>query len=212
VTLPALYDRRIQWQVAADAGEAQSPLSQELAYDLPKSRAYVQVKFDRIYWLYTCDGWFCGECSTCESYGFVNLSMAGQRSTKSCGRQNHTVDVKCGIWYTFADICTSGFLDEDVPDVLILPFDKGSTNFTFDITVNLRDSDGIWDPDDKIADYRLDHTFSSLQHAQSVLGCGKQFSERDSSEDGSSSIDYTLTVYPNSCAQEPTYPGKDWGF
>jgi len=212
VTLPALYDRRIRWQVAADAGEAQSPLSQELAYDLPKSRAYVQVKFDRIYWTYTCDGWLCGDCSTCESYGHINLGMAGQRSTKPCGRQRHTHDVKCGIWYTFADVCISGFLDEDVPDVLILPFDKGSTNFTFDIGVYLRDSDGIWSPDDKIAVYGLDHTFSSLQHAQSVLGCGKQFSERDSSEDGSSALHYTLTVFPNSCAQEPTYLGKDWGF
>jgi hypothetical protein len=210
VTLPALYDRRIRWQVAADAGEAQSPLSQELAYDLPKSRAYVQVKFDKIYFTYTCDGASCGGCSECESYGYINLRMGGQRATKPCGKQKHTHDVKCGIWYTFADVCLSGFLDKDVPDVLIIPFDKESTHFTFEVQLWLRDSDGIWDPDDTIAEYRLYHTFTSLQHAQSVLGCGKQFTERDSSEDGSSAIYYTLTVFPNTCAQEPAYPSKDW--
>ena len=213
VTLPALYDRRIRWQVAADAGEAQSPLSQELAYDLPKSRAYVQVKFDTIRWLYTCDGCCCGDCSTCEAYGWLILRM-GMGSGfffKHCAMASDPNDVACGNTYTFADVCEGGFLSGDYPDVLILPFDKDSKNFTFDLWVHIRDSDGRWSGSDTIADYRLSHSFSSLQHAQSVLGCGKQFQERDSSEDGSSGMSYTLTVYLNSCGgQEPIIPGKDW--
>ncbi len=212
VTLPALYDRRIRWQVAADAGEAQSPLSQELAYDLPKSRAYVQVKFDTIRWLYTCDGWLCGDCSTCEAYGWLSLRMAGHESFKLCAYLRKTNSVKCGNTYAFSNLCsTDWILNEDVPDVLILPFDKESNNLTVDLWVHIRDNDYPYSGSDTIADYRLSHSFSSLQHAQSVLGCGKQFQERDSSEDGSSGMSYTLTVYPNSCGQEPTYIGADWG-
>jgi hypothetical protein len=212
VTLPALYDQRIRWQVAADAGEAQSPLSQELAYDLPKSRAYIQVKFDTIHWLYTCDGWLCGDCSTCEAYGWLDLRMGGHEAFKGCASLWDTNDVKCGNTYSFSNLCqTDKFSGEDVPDVLILPFDKESKNFTIDLWVHIYDDDGIGSGSDTIADYKLSHSFSSLQQAQSVLGCGKQFSERDSSKDGSSGMIYTLTVYPNSCAQEPTYLGKDWG-
>ncbi len=211
VTLPALYDRRIRWQVAADAGEAQSPLSQELAYDLPKSRAYVQVKFDTIRWLYTCDGFLCGDCSTCEAYGWLSLRMGGHESFKLCAYLRNTNSVKCGNTYAFSNLCsTDWILNEDVPDVLILPFDKESKNFTIDLWVHIYDDDGWSSGSDTIADYRLSHSFSSLQHAQSVLGCGKQFQERDSSEDGSSGMSYTLTVYPNTCGQEPTYLGKDW--
>jgi LysM repeat protein len=210
VTLPALYDQRIRWQVAADAGDAQSPLSQELAYDLPKSQAYVQVKFDTIRWLYTCDGAFCGDCSTCEAYGWLILRMGGLESFKHCAGLSDTNSVKCGVGYTFAGVCEGGFLSGDVPDVLILPFDKDSNNITFDLWVHIYDDDGWSSGSDTIADYRLSHSFSSLQQAQSVLGCGKQFSERDSSEDGSSGMQYTLTVFPNSCAQEPTYAPRDW--
>jgi hypothetical protein len=204
VTLPALYDRRIRWQVAADAGEAQSPLSQELAYDLPKSRAYIQVKFDTIRWLYTCDGCCCGDCSTCEAYGWLSLRMGAHESFKLCAQLRHTNSVKCGNTYAFSNLCsTDWILNEDVPDVLILPFDKESKNFTVDLWVHIYDDDGLWSGSDTIADYKLSHSFSSLQHAQSVLGCGKQFTERDSSNDGSSGMTYTLTVYPNSCAYVP---------
>ena len=47
---------------------------------------------------------------------------------------------------------------------------------------------------------------------QSELGCGKQFQERNSAEDGSSSMYYTLTVFPNSCGQYPPYDPGDWGY
>jgi LysM repeat protein len=212
VTLPALYDQRIRWQVAADVGQAQSPLSQELAYDLPKSRAYIQVKFDTIHWLYTCDGCCCGDCSTCEAYGWLSLDMAGHQAFKLCAYLRKPNSVKCGNTYTFSNLCsTDWILNEDVPDVLILPFDKESTNIKIDLWVHIYDDDGWSSGSDTIADYRLSHSFSSLQQAQSVLGCGKQFQERDSSDDGSSGMSYTLTVFPNSCAQEPTYLGKDWG-
>jgi LysM repeat protein len=210
VTLPSPYDQRIRWQVAADVGEAQSPLSQELAYNLPKSQAYVQVKFDNIRWLYTCDGCCCGDCSKCEAYGWLILRMGGLESFKHCADLDDTNDVKCGVDYTVAQVCEGGFLSEDIPDVLIFPFDKESKNFTFEIWVHIYDDDGRWSGSDTIADYRLYHTFSSLQQAQSVLGCGKQFSERDSSKDGSSGMQYTLTVFPNSCAQEPAYAPRDW--
>jgi hypothetical protein len=39
----------------------------------------------------------------------------------------------------------------------------------------------------------------------------KAVPERDSSDDGSSGMTYTLIVYPNSCGEEPTYLRKDWG-
>lgn len=212
VTLPALYDQRVRWQVAADAGEAQSPLSQELAYDLPKSRAYLQVKLDTIRWLYTCDGCCCGDCSTCEAYGWLSLRMGGHESFKLCAYLRKTNSVKCGNTYAFSNLCSSDWiLNEDVPDVLILPFDKESKNFTFDLWVHIYDDDGWSSGSDTIADYKISHSFSSLQDAQSVLGCGKQFQERDSSNDGSSGINYTLTVYPNACGEEPTYLEKDWG-
>jgi hypothetical protein len=210
VTLPALYDQRIRWQVAADVGDARSPLSQELAYDLPKSQAYVQVKFDRIHWLYTCDGCCCGDCSTCEAYGWLTLRSGGTESFKHCARLSDTNSVKCGNWYTFADLCEGAFGSKDFPDVLIFPFDKDSKNFTFEIWVHIYDDDGWSSGSDTIADYRLYHTFSSLQQAQSVLGCGKQFNARDSSDDGSSGMYYTLTVFPNSCADEPTYAPEEW--
>ena len=120
--------------------------------------------------------------------------------------------MKCGNTYAFSNLCSSDWiLNEDVPDVLILPFDKESKNISFDLWVHIYDDDGWSSGSDTIADYRLSHSFSSLQHAQSVLGCGKQFQERDSSEDGSSGMSYTLTVFPNTCGQEPTYIGADWG-
>jgi LysM repeat protein len=210
VTLPSPYDQRISWQVAADVGEAQSPLSQELAYNLPKSQAYVQVKFDNIRWLYTCDGCCCGDCSKCEAYGWLILRLGGAESFKHCADLDDTNDVKCGVDYTFAQVCEGGFLSEDSPDFLVIPFDQESKNFTLEIWVHIYDDDGWSSGSDTIADYRLYHTFSSLQQAQSVLGCGKQFSERDSSKDGSSGMSYTLTVYPNSCEEEPTYAPRDW--
>jgi LysM repeat protein len=213
VTLPALYDRRIQWQVAADVGEAQSPLSQELAYDLPKSRAYVQVDFSDIYWTYTCDGCCCGDCSTCEAYGFLSLGMAGHQASKPCASLWDTNSVKCGNTYSFFSLCsTDGTLDDVGNYVLILPFDKESKDFTIYLRVSINDDDGRWSGNDKIADYRISHTFSSLQHAQSALGCkGKQFMEADSSKDGASRMNYWLTVFPNACFQEPTWPSAYWG-
>jgi LysM repeat protein len=210
VTLPSGYDQRIRWQVAADVGEVQSPLSQELAYNLPKSQAYIQVKFDTIRWLYTCDGCCCGDCSTCEAYGWLILRMGGLESFKHCAGLGDTNSVKCGTDYSFAQVCKGGFLSGDSPDVLIFPFDKDSKNFTVEIWVHIYDDDGWSSGSDTIADYRIYHTFSSLQQAQSVLGCGKQFQERDTSKDGSSGMRYTLTVFPNSCTQEPTYLPQDW--
>jgi hypothetical protein len=211
VTLPALYDQRVRWQVAADVGEAQSPLSQELAYDLPKSQAYIQIELDTIRWLYTCDGCCCGDCSTCEAYGWLSLRMGGHEAVKACARLWHPNSVKCGNTYTFADVCKGGYSTSGVPDVLVLPFDKESKDFSFELWVHILDDDGKWSSSDTIADYRITHSFSSLQHAQSALGCGKQFTERDSSNDGSSAMTYTLTIYPNSCGDEPTYLGKYWG-
>jgi hypothetical protein len=212
VTLPALYDRRIRWQVAADEGEAQSPLSQELAYDLPKARAYFQVKFDRIKWGYTCDGWLCGGCSTCEAYGWLilRMGMGSAYSFKHCAMLNDPNDVACGNTYTFADVCEGAFMSGDVLDVLILPFDKESKNFKVNVDVHIRDEDDA-SGSDVIADYKLSHSFSSLQHAQSVLGCGKQFSRENYSKDGTSRMYYTLTVFPNTCGgQEPIYAPKNW--
>jgi hypothetical protein len=187
VTLPAVSDQRIRWQVAADAGEARSPLSEELAYTLPKAQAYVQVKFDRIKWVYTCDGWLCGDCSTCEAYGAVALGIGG-RWDHGSGSSRWPTDVECGIWYEMSRIV--------IPDVLTLPFDKDSENFTVEIRVHLLDDDeGSSAPDD-LAEYRIHHTFSSLAHAQSELGCGKQFHEHGHSQDGISDLYYTLTVLP----------------
>ncbi len=54
--------------------------------------------------------------------------------------------------------------------------------------------------------------FPDLWTDRTPLRCGKRFTERDSSDDGSSGMTYTLTVYPNACgAEEPAYLGKDWG-
>jgi len=208
VTLPAAYDRHIRWQVAADVGEKQSPLSKELAYDLPKSQAYMMVKLDKIYWTYTCDGCCCGDCSECEAYGWLTLRIGNGewRPFKNCARLSNSYDVECGNWYNFSDLCAKSY--NDPPDVLVLPFSKEATNLTFELWVLLYDEDGLSSGSDKIADYHLKHTFSSTDMAVQALQCGKQFEERNSSEDGSSSITYTLTVFPNSCSQYPPYnPG-----
>jgi LysM repeat protein len=212
VTLPAAYDRHIRWQVAADVGSKQSSLSKELAYDLPKSQAYMMVKLDKINWVYTCDGCCCGDCSECEAYGWLALRIGeGEwRPLKRCASLFHSYDVQCGNWYNFSDMCASSY--EDVPDALVIPFSKQATNLTFELWVWIADEDGIWSQYDKIADYHIKHTFSSFQQAQSVLGCGKQYQERNSSEDGSSSMNYTLTVFPNSCNQYPPYNPSDWGY
>jgi hypothetical protein len=214
VTLPTAYDRRIRWQVAADVGSKQSPLSKELAYDLPKSQAYMMVKFDRIKWGYTCDGWLCGGCSKCEAYGWLALRIGqGEWSPfKNCAHLGHTSSVKCGNWYTLDYVCTGGYYDEDVPDVLILPFDKNATWFEFELWLFIYDDDGWSSGSDTIADYRLYHTFASLQQAQSELGCGKEFSKENYSEDGTSRMYYTLTAFPNSCSQAPPYLPGDWGY
>lgn len=213
VTLPAAYDRHIRWQVAADVGSKQSPLSKELAYDLPKSQAYFVVDLWKISWLYTCDGCCCGDCSKCEAYGWLALRIGeGEwRPMKGCARQSRTYDVKCGNWYNFSDLCaTSG---EDVPASLVLPFSKEATNLTFELWLYLRDSDGKWSGSDEIADYHLKHSFSSFAQAQSALGCVGTLSEqqRSSTKSGSSAMYYSLSVYPNCGNQLPYLPG-DWGY
>jgi hypothetical protein len=50
-----------------------------------------------------------------------------------------------------------------------------------------------------------------LATAHTPLRCGKRFTERQSSDDGSSAMTYTLTVYPNQCGDEAAYLGKHWG-
>jgi len=45
-----------------------------------------------------------------------------------------------------------------------------------------------------------------------VLGCGKQFQERNSAKDGISAMYYTLTVFPSPCSQYPPYQLPDWGY
>jgi hypothetical protein len=120
--------------------------------------------------------------------------------------------VKCGNWYTLDYVCTGGYYDEDVPDVLILPFDKNATWFEFELWLFIYDDDGWSSGSDTIADYRLYHTFASLQQAQSELGCGKEFSKENYSEDGTSRMYYTLTAFPNSCSQAPPYLPGDWGY
>jgi hypothetical protein len=215
VTLPTAYDRRIRWQVAADVGSKQSPLSKELAYDLPKSQAYLMVKLDKIYWGYTCDGCCCGGCSECEAYGWFALRLGeGDWSPiKSCPDKYWPYEVECGNWYNFSDVCQKAIpWPAPIHDTIVLPFNKAATNLNFELWVLLYDDDGRFSQSDKIADYHLKHTFSSLQQAQSALGCGKQFQEQNSAEDGSSSMYYTLTVLPNSCSQAPPYGPSDWGF
>jgi hypothetical protein len=54
-------------------------------------------------------------------------------------------------------------------------------------------------------------SFPDLGTAHSPPRCGKRFTERRSSDDGSSAMTYTLIVCPNACGDEPTYLGKDWG-
>jgi len=98
------------------------------------------------------------------------------------------MDVKCGISYEMSRIVLT--------DVLTLPFDKDSEKFTVEIRVHILDDDERWSAPDDLAEYRIRHTFSSLAHAQSELGCGKQFHEHGHSEDGISDLYYTLTVLP----------------
>lgn len=213
LTLPTAYDRRVRWQVAADVGSKQSPLSQELAYDLPKSQAYLVVDLWEISWLYTCDGCCCGGCSTCEAYGWLHLRIGENewRPCKRCPGSLATYDVKCGNSYRFRDLCASS--DQDFPHVLVLPFNKEVTNLTFELWVLLLDDDGGSSKPDVIAEYRLKHSFSSFEQAQSALGCVGVLSEqqRSSTKSGSSAIYYSLSVYPN-CGNQLPYPPSEWGW
>lgn len=207
VTLPTIYDKQIRWQVAADVGSARSPLSKPFVYDLPKSNAYAVVTLDSIYWVYLSDSAF-GECDRAEVYGWFVLMVedsSGKETyvKKYCNPGNwhfvecgHTVYVdKSAAW----SVCP--FSQPGVHE-LVVPFDKDSKGLTIDLVVFFYDHD-VFSKDDKIATYVITYNFSSLQHAQSVLGCGKQFQELNSSDDGSSSLNYTLTIYPNSCADQP---------
>jgi hypothetical protein len=201
VTLPTIYDQRIRWQVAADMGSARSPLSKEYAYDLPKSSAYVMVTLDSIHWVYHSDSAF-GECDLIEAYGRFLLmvedaSGTGPYSQKHCNPGDYHL-ASCGQRVPIGHFCWSP------PDVhqLIVPFNKDRKNFTFLIWVVIYDHD-VFSGDDKVAYYVIRHNFTSLQEAQSILGCGKQFQELNSADAGSSSLNYTLTVYPNSCYAKP---------
>jgi hypothetical protein len=118
--------------------------------------------------------------------------------------------VNRGGWYNFSDLCANSY--EDVPDVLLPPFSEEAANLTFELWLLLHHSDGLFSGSDTVADYHLKHILSSYQRAQWALACNKQFQERKSSEDGSSSVSCALSVYPSSWgAYPPRVPG-DWGY
>jgi LysM repeat protein len=208
VTLPALCDRGVMFQMTADVDDAHSPLSQVYLIVVPKCQAYFQVKVDRIQWWQTCDGSMCGGCSTCEAQGVLRLEMGVRASAKRCPNQPYKV--KCKNWYTFAQMCAAK--PGETGDVVILPFDKEAKPLRFDIMVHILDNDGIWSATDEMAFYRHRIVFPDFETAQAALGCGEHYDEfGGSGTNFPYRILYTLTVFPSSCAERPTYSPKDWG-
>jgi len=209
VTLPVWCGPSLPWEVTAAAGSAESRLSVPVQSDLPKCTRYGRVKFDKIYWTYTNDTWYGGDCDECQAYGEIGLDIGGRRVRQGCAVWWLYRKVKCGNYRELSGLCSDqgrgGWRDSypEGPDDMILNFyEDGAQDIVFEVFVKFWDHDMLTG-DDYIANYAVEHRFSDLKAAQSALGCGKQFMASDCSGDGCSRLWYTLYVYPNACQENP---------
>ncbi len=205
VTLPAWCGPSVRWEVTAIVQRAESRPSGAVQSVLPKCTRYGLVTFDKIHWLWTTDGLFGTDCDTLEAYGEIGFDINGRRLKQGCGTFNFYNKVKCGDTDGFISLCGPAYPTKPHPgEIRVHFYEDDGQDIVFEVTAKFWDGDD-WSPDDEIANYVIRHRFSDLQAAQSILGCGKEYTQRNSAKDGSSSLSYTLYVYPNPCNETPPY-------
>lgn len=87
------------------AGSAESRLSESVQSNLPKRTRYGRVTFDKIYWTYTNDTWYGGDCGEWQAYGEIGLDIGGRRVRQGCATFWLWRKVKCGNYYELSGLC-----------------------------------------------------------------------------------------------------------
>lgn len=230
---PSGCDKPVRWQVAAVSGTMRSMLSLPFEYDLPPCQAYAVVKFETLDIPWTGDGISDGPCDELEFYYELGLSSNtghqqksfgwGGDETKGCdaimlgifptnglfctgGSIMYLLPIQCtkdSPPYTFAEL--GNWFEVQNPDTLIVPIPNQNIRVKVGTFFYDHDSDG--NPNDHFGFRWLNHEYPDLQSAQNDLGCGKKFRDPMEGyrieENADTAITYTLSVYPNSCADVP---------
>lgn len=137
--LPTACGGTYKFQVAANAGNAQSPPSAVYEYKQPPCELYAEVKFESFEFTYVDDG--NPPCDTAQVY--FDVFVNGK--SRSFGGSNLYYELSCGVHY-FADFTPTSAYQGSV-DTFYVPLDPPSpsnpANPKIDISLFFDDSDSI---------------------------------------------------------------------
>lgn len=195
LTLPAWCGQKIRFQIVAVAGTRQSPLSAPLELDLGRCPYYAMVEFDWVYFTEIQDGGV-GPCDTAQ--GYYQLGALSQ--TRHFWGGNFFIPFTCGRRYYFKSI--NG--DRQGPYAHRFIESIYTDDIYIGLVVAILDYDTV-SLDDFLLLTADSFEYPSLQEAQEALGCGTQFEKRFgcSDRDGWGTVAYTVSVFPNACAEFP---------
>ncbi len=208
-----------RWQVAARSGTVTSNLSEPFVYGMPKCQTVLRVRFEEINLEKTDDGWPGDYCDTLEAY----FKIWVRDSTRSFWNSNFFKPVKCGT-YTFkalaGDTYTKLYAPE--PNSITIPVYPGEDLSAIWFGAKFWDSD-TGNSDDLFASFS-EHPLGAYVPelgqrwtcSGSSLGCSSgadwecaihRGTGNFISDEATSSITFTYSVYPNNCKDIPPETG-----
>ncbi len=205
--------KHMRWEVAANAGPAQSRLSDPLEYDLPSCDAYAMVEFISLYLLCTSDGSAgFADCRTVDHPTGLNdkldayFDLSVNSTTQSHWGGGNFMPLHAGFIY-FSDI--GAYYWKPFADTIVVPI--LSDTFELDIRTKFWDYDG-GTANDSFGSHRID-LYYDLEGAKKDLGCGKTFVDESWNKTGtaySNDLTVKVTIFPNDCSKSPPFGEYKW--
>ncbi len=209
--LEARCGKHLRWQVAANAGPAQSRLSEPLEYDLPPCEVYAMVEFIDIYLLCTADS--APDCMYVQYPASLRetLDVYYDLSVNSTTARHWGGTLFVPMTAGFSNFSDLGaYYWEPFPDTIVVPI---LTNIV-DLVIRTK----FWDHDDSSGDdmfgsHYIHLYYPDLQAARNDLGCGKIFKTEGWSYTGTAISNWLrvkVTIFPNECSKSPPFGTFKW--
>ncbi len=203
--LPAdmVCGKHMRWEVAANAGPAQSRLSDPLEYDLPPCDMYAMVEFRELYVKCTADN----NLYDCNLTPMINdkldtyYNLSVNSTTQSHWGGNFFIPVQVGQ-IKFADI--GAYYLKPFPDTIVVPI--LSDPFQLDIRTKFWDHDEGFS-DDEFGSHRID-LYYDIEETKNDLKLGELIGVTNVNKTGTAislNLEVRVTIFPNDNSKSPPF-------
>ena len=218
VRLPGECGNHVRWEVVALGPSVQLqrygpyvPVESRrsnppVEYDQPPCQAYVAVKFDRLDVLLTDEEGWSGPCPTLEAYYALNVNDGLKKFyyPGGSGVGSSFFTVQCGKSYSLYDMGRPYLQWDKYPDTVVTTIKDPNKPFDIQVTTFFFDYDD-WTGADWFGLHHMEYGMNSLKEAQEFFGCGTHYSIDYINSVAGTVLYYTVSVYPNACADLPPY-------